>query len=106
MLEKPELEVIEEEGRTCLYARLQDRATKAVRAIQPDPATMIYFYLDRGGFPVGIKFLEFVPCAAMLRVLRETAGPYLLKEPLLVERIMQAFESAAEQMPEHSIGTL
>jgi hypothetical protein len=41
------------------------RPGPAVRAVQPNPDCLVFFYLGNDGFPVGFKFLEPVPGLAI-----------------------------------------
>lgn len=103
LLAEPEIESCTEQGHTWHYVRLQRH--KAVRGTQPDPDVLIYFYLDREGVPVGVKFHEPVSSAGLIRVLAAGLRSYLPRQPRVAERLVAAFEKAAAAMPEHLVGT-
>lgn len=104
LLERPKVEVIEDPGVTSIYVRLQRSSRKAVLVEQPDPDILIYVNVDADGVPTGVMFHGSVTRAAMFRVLARAARTYLFREPRVVERFMQAFERAAEKMPERGVG--
>lgn len=58
MLPSPELQLLNDESGRTRAAYLRIREGKAIRAVQPNKDALVFFYLGRDDFPVGIKFLE------------------------------------------------
>ena len=78
LLDSPKVEVVRDEQGRFLSVYVKIREAKPVSAVQPDPDALVFFYLGRDDFPVGIKIAEPAPGIAFshlaMRLLESPEG--------------------------------
>lgn len=97
-LKEPVVETIRDGGFTAWYLRLQ--SGRYSRAVQPDRGLLAWFYLDAGGRPVGIKFLEPIPSPeAAVRLVQDALRRPGMDRQGLRDLVLRGIRKVAGRMP-------